>query len=273
MSLPLLETTFRRLVEELKRSNDQAVAAAASRLADELEATAESLVAAHARQSQFVHGVGSLYVAKTSNPGQYPRWSEITDKPANLDQLESEDGAGPAFTMDAIRIDASQVISGVFPYFRIPLADHNESDYFKAVRGSDPRLQTRSMGLVTTEPLAGGDFVSPDGRYPSGVIRRADASRFQDGFVVGFVVEPYGAGDIAAVFPHGLNRIHIPNEGTNDVIGRTVFVSGMPGRAAFTMHPPPGWVQPVGYVQRVVNTMTVDVIVRYDYRLWNETAL
>ncbi|NJL03087.1 MAG: hypothetical protein HC910_21890 [Spirulinaceae cyanobacterium SM2_1_0] len=86
------------------------------------EEAAETAVDEHRSQKQYVHGVGTLFVAKTRNSSQYVSWNEVQDRPSIADiDIDPSDW----------EIDASQITTGTIKINRLPIADAGEINEFK----------------------------------------------------------------------------------------------------------------------------------------------
>src|SRR6266545_4046566 len=87
------DLAMRRLVAALRSKAKTDATTAATGAINTMERAVDDGVAEHAAKNQYVHGVGELYVAKTSHPSQFPNWADILNKPDWLRGVE-EPGAG-----------------------------------------------------------------------------------------------------------------------------------------------------------------------------------
>lgn len=250
-----LELALTRFASMLRTAGGDAAASAISEAATTLGNDLEALLEQHAAQRQFVHGVGPLYVAKTRNPGQFPDWNEIINKPS---------GIGSSIDMDSIEIDASQVVSGVFLPGRLPFANHGEEAYNKAVRANDPRLAVRTISATTGAPLAAGDFVAVIDDAGTAKVVPAQSSVHLRG-TLGFTPESKGTNETVLIYPYGENT-YAPLSGVTVAdLGRTVFLSNTPGKVTLTP-PSSGLLQPLGAITQLLPGGVVGVMVRYEFR-------
>jgi hypothetical protein len=234
------DIALRRLVDALKTSADKRVASAASSIAAEMDSAISADIAAHAAKTQFVHGVGSLFVAKTSNPTQYVRWSEIADKP-DLSDLD--------IGTSGLEIDASQVTTGTFVLARLPVAASGENSTSKVVRADDMRLTTHQITAEVAVPLYAGMFVT---MRADGLCEPA-SNASEETAAVGFVTDSFTVGQMAQIFTYGQNsHIYLPLILGSQVL-HPFYLGSTPGYATMTM-PLVGIEQQLGVITSLVST-------------------
>lgn len=245
-----LELALERFARTVAAKGSKEAQVATATALSQVVADVESGVDEHAAQRQFVHGVGPLYVAKTSSPSQFVKWTEIEGR--------------PDLSMMTFEIDADKIVSGTVAHERLPIAELGEVSE-NLVRANDPRL---SGGLTfirkTSESLAAGDWVNIHVTGGEHRVRRAVATH-PDG-ALGFVAQSYGVNEDATIFLAGENAwVQLPSVTSSD-IGRTVFLGSTPGRCGFA---PPGTegtvIQPVGTVIRAASPVAT-VLVRFELR-------
>jgi hypothetical protein len=261
-----VEFALARLARSLRTTVvEEAVAAAvgAAAAASSSDETGD-LLALHAAARQFVHGVGAFFVAKTRNGNQLPDWTEIQNKP--------EFATGGDIDMDSIRIDASQVISGIFSLLRLPVAEPGAATPNTLVRANDPRLSTPTIVLSAGEAVGQGDWLRVEYDGGESKVFRADATT-PAGKAIGFSVESRGIDDPVQVFTYGENPYCTFPLLTSDDVGATIFLSTTPGRGTLT--PPSGddmLIQPLGTLTRMTSSTFGVVLVRYEYRITVEPS-
>lgn len=250
-----LELTFRDLLSTIRTAQARAASNAAAGAMSSVSAAQQSEIAAHALARFGVHGVGpGFFIAKTANPTGLPRWNEIEGRPAWIEQQ-----INPA----TLELRADQITSGVFDINRLPIATSGNSDPTALVRADDPRLTLRHWTIETSEPLYAGQFVTttPDGRC-----RRASAASWTMA-AIGYVVDDYGTGQQAEIFPFGTNdHVYLPLVVADNYMW-PLYLSVTPGEA--TVAPPltPGAiVQRLGLVTAVLtSTVARAAIVIHPY--------
>lgn len=250
------DLALRRLLDALKSSQDQAISSAATSISQEMETTASGYVTEHATKRQYVHGTGPYYVAKTSRGDQWPSWKDLKDIPADLQETD--------FDPSEIEIDADQVISGIFPLTRLPVADNGEISSTELVRADDARLLSHQWSVVVGSAVSAGDFVCVYNDGGAEKLKRADSGVWETS-AIGFVSESYGIGETAIVFPVGINAlVYLPSVSIADLT-KTVFL-GSDGKG--TLDPSGVTVlQPLGTIVQIVSTTIAAVFVQWEWRL------
>lgn len=245
-----LELALERFARLVATSGAKQSFASVAAAISQVGSTASDKVDTHEVKRQFVHGVGPLYVAKTSSPTQFVRWSEIEGRP-DLQTLDFE-------------LDADRLVTGKVAYDRLHIAEAGEvSD--RLVRANDPRL-TGGISFIrkTSESLAAGDWVNI--HLVSGEHRVRRATALHPEGAVGFVGQSYGVNEDATVFLLGENAWTNLPVATQGDMGRTVFLSTTAGKCGLT---PPGTegtlIQPIGIIIRVAPPL-VSVLVRFELR-------
>ena len=241
MSRVRTDLALRRLLDALKSSQDSAISSAATSISQEMETTASGFVTDHASKRQFVHGTGPYYVAKTSRGDQWPSWKDLKDIPADLQETD--------FDPADIEIDADQVISGVFPLVRLPVAANGESHTQKVVRSDDVRLATHQITADVAVPLYAGMFVT---MREDGLCEPA-SSASENTAAVGFVTDSFTVGQQAHIFTYGQNpSIYLPLILSSQVL-HPFYLGATPGYATMTM-PSSGIEQQLGVITSLVST-------------------
>src|SRR3982751_6028695 len=141
------ELALRKLVAALRSRAQSDAATAASGAVTDLESTVDDSVAAHAAQTQHVHGVGDYYVAKSSSPTQFPNWADIQNKPDFLADPITDAG------------DDDAHLTPFIDFALLPVANLGEAASDKLVRSDDPRLSDRPQTMNTAESIGAGLYV------------------------------------------------------------------------------------------------------------------
>lgn len=254
-----LELELRRLVNRLRRQASTEAAGAAADVAIDAADQAGAKVDEHAQQRQFVHGVGPLYVAKTSRPDQFVDWKDLRGVPPAI-------GSG-GIDPETLELDGTQITTGTVPLGRLPVAEPGEVNSKELVRADDPRLTASTFVLRTSEYLGAGDFVNTHQVNGETRVRRACATQPEAAGAIGFVAQSVGANELATVFPVGENPACALPSVTLADLGRVVYLSTTPGKASFTPPSSPGLLlQPLGSVVGMVSDAVAIVLVRYEFR-------
>jgi len=258
MSNTAMDVALRRLVNRLRKQAVTEAAAAAAGMASAAADEAAAAVDAHADQRQFIHGIGPLYVAKTTRADQFVDWKDLKGTPPL---------GGTGIDPETLEIDAAQITTGTMALQRLPVAAPGEGSSQKLVRADDPRLSSSRFVSTTAEFLAAGDFVQSEAVGGQVRMRRAAATLAQAGGAIGFVAEARGANEAVTVYPQGENAwTYLPGVTLAD-LGKIVYLSTEPGKVGLT--PPTGagqLIQPLGSIVGVVSATVAIVLVRYEFR-------
>src|SRR5262249_9608140 len=136
---------MRRRIAALRQKSKTDAATTANGAVRAMESAVDDGVAAHAAQVQHVHGVGDLYVAKSSHPSQFPNWADIQNKP---DWLQASDDTG-------VPTD-DEHIDGHIDVAWLPVAEPGETASDKLVRADDPRLSEQPQRMRAGAGLGSG---------------------------------------------------------------------------------------------------------------------
>lgn len=238
-----------RMVEESASSSGKR---AASMVVNDFTQAIEDAIAAHEAKRRGVHGTGPFYVAKTKNSSQKVSWDEITGKPVLLDTEPAD-----------LVLDADQIATGTFNIQRMPVAEPGENTSDRLVVANDPRLNDVQWTMEVGVTLQAGDWVTSYNDNGDAKLMPASSANWNT-LAVGFVSEAWGVGDMAVVYPVGINDWSFLPGLTVDNLGDTVFL-GTNGKATLD---PDGvaFVQPIGSVLRFSGTLA-SVMVRYEWRI------
>lgn len=253
-----LDIALRRMTNRLKKQAAATASSAAAGAVGEASDAAQAAIDTHADQRQFVHGVGPLYVAKTSRPDQFVDWKDLRGIPPSI---------GGSVDPSTIEIDGEQITTGKVPLPRLPVAAPGEVTAKGLVRADDPRLTIRTFSLVTSEYVAAGDFICTHEENGQTRARRANAAFTDPAGAIGFVVEAAGAGDLVTIFPVGENPVCYLPGATIAHINHVVYLSTTPGKVSLTPPSTPGLLlQPLGSIVGIVSSTVAIVLVRYEFR-------
>jgi hypothetical protein len=196
-----------------------------------------------------VHGVGPLYVAKTSRSDQWPDWKDLRGVVPDL---------GSIIDPSVFELDADQLVSGTIHDERLPIAAPGEVSN-GLVRGNDPRLTSRASVAETAVPMTIGTLttIQADGKAaPASCASPSTAA-------VGFIAESYGVGESAIIWPFGIIDQYLPSFATSDHM--IPLYLGLNGGFSRDM-PQSGIIQHVGTVIGVTALPTVRVFFSvFDY--------
>ena len=254
-----LDIALRRLTNRLRKQATSEAGTAAAGAVSEASDAARAAVDEHAQQRQFVHGVGPLYVAKTSRADQFVDWKDLRGTPPP----PGGGGVDPA----TLEIGGEQITTGVVPILRLPVAGLGEVSSSELVRADDPRLNATLFRMITSEYLAAGDFVVAHEVGGQPRVRRASADQVEACGAIGFVSEAVGSGEEVVVAPVGENaHCYLPGV-TTAHLGRLIYLSSTPGKASFSPPSAPGQlIQSLGSVVGIVSSTVAIVLVRYEFR-------
>jgi hypothetical protein len=257
MSDTATELALRRLVARLRtRAQSDAVATANGAVAD-LESSIDDSIAAHAAQTQHVHGVGDYYVAKSSSPTQFPNWADIQNKPDFL--------ADPIAGSE----DDDEHLTPFIDFAWLPVTLPGETVSDKLVRADDPRLSDRPQTMNTAEPIGAGLYVCV---FDDGDMPRITAAHANDTShaAVAFIIDSVGEHENADTYFHGVNPIgQLTTTPVAADIGKTVFLSTTPGYVSLT--PPNGvgqLLQPIGRIIKVLSGTTVELLTVFETQFY-----
>jgi hypothetical protein len=251
------ELALRKLVAKLRtRAQSDAVSAANGAVSD-LENSIDDSVAAHAAQTQHVHGVGDYYVAKSSSPTQFPNWADIQNKPDFLaDPIASEP-------------EDDEHLTPFIDFTWLPVAEIGETASDKLVRADDPRLSDRPQVMNTAEPIGAGMYVCV---FDDGGTARITAAHANDvtHAAVAFIVDSTGTHEDVDTFFDGVNVMaQLTTTPHAADVGKTVFLSTTPGYLSLTPPSDPGQLlQPIGRILKVLSGTTVEVLTVFETQFY-----
>ncbi|KPV52953.1 hypothetical protein SE17_12440 [Kouleothrix aurantiaca] len=257
MSNSTTELALRKLVKALRTRAQTDAVSAASGAVSHLENSIDDSVAAHAAQTQHVHGVGDYYVAKSSSPTQFPNWADIQNKPDFL--------ADPISTEP----DDDEHLTPFIDFAWLPVADSGETASDKLVRADDPRLSDRPQTMNTAEPIGAGLYVCV---FDDGGVARITAAHANDTnhAAMAFIIDSVGYHEDADAYFDGVNAIaQLTTTPAAADVGKTVFLSTTPGYVSLTPPSDPGQLlQPVGRIIKVVSGTTVEVLTVFETQFY-----
>jgi hypothetical protein len=254
---PTTELALRKLIARLRdRSSSDAFHAASGAVA-EIADTVDESVAAHSAQIQHVHGVGDLYVAKSSHPTQFPNWADIRNKPDFL-----ADDASPGE-------DDDEHLTPFIDFAWLPVAESGEIASDKLVRADDPRLSDRPMAMNTAEPIGAGMYVSVFDDGGTARIRHAHANDTSH-CAVAFIIDSVGSHEDVDTYFDGVNVMaQLTTTPIASDVGRTVFLSTSPGYVSLTPPNASGQLlQPLGRIIKIISFTTVELLTVFETQFY-----
>ena len=254
---PTTELALRKLIARLRdRSSSDAFHAASGAVA-EIANTVDESVAAHNALTQHVHGVGDLYVAKSSHPTQFPNWADIRNKPDFLadDGLPSEDD--------------DEHLTPFIDFAWLPVAELGETAPDLLVRANDPRLSEVPQRMNTAEPIGAGMYVSVFNDGGTARIRPAHASDTNH-CAVAYIIDSVGIHEDADAYFDGVNPLaQLTTTPVAADIGKTVFLSTSPGYVSLTPPNASGQLlQPLGRIIKIISFTTVELLTVFETQFY-----
>jgi len=251
------DLAMRRLVAALKATSKSQAQSAASGAVASMEDAVDDGVAEHAAKTQFVHGVGEYYVAKSSHPSQFPRWADILEKP----DWVTANPAGSA--------EDPEHIDGIIDIEWLPIAAPGEASATKILRSDDPRLTFLPYTMQAGETLQAGAYVCV---RDSGSGPQVFAAHAGDTFqaAVAYTTTSAGIGSAVDVYFDGANPLaKLTTVPSASDVGKTVFLATTPGYVTLTPPSAPGQLlQPLGRIIEVVSSSAVRVLTAFETQFY-----